>query len=168
MISDIDMMMVDKSYFFDDLENYDDHDLLIFDSDAYDSSRPECVDIYGGDRYSMCYNLAKGSVFQRILLTDKPFDEYMNYVNDFYFPFHDSDEMYYGWMVNNTSHGVNLVKLRRGFTTKFNCPRRLQRPIYLSQAEQQQLKNKEVIDIHLVRPYEKYQTQIQIIKEMIV
>jgi hypothetical protein len=40
--------------------------------------------------------------------------------------------------------------------------------LYLSREQQQQLKNKDIIDIHLVRPYEKYQTQIQIIKEMIV
>jgi hypothetical protein len=168
MTSDIDMMMVDKNYFMNGLENYNDEDMLIYGSDAYDSSRPECTDIYGGDRYPICYNLAKGSTFEKILLTDKPFDEYMQYINDFYFPFHDSDEMYFGWMVNNTNHGVNVVKLRRGFTTKFYCPNRFERPLYLSSEQQRELKNKDIIDIHLVRPYEKYQTQIQIIKEMIV
>ena len=71
-------------------------------------------------------------------------------------------------MVNNTTHGVNVIKLKRGFTTKFYCPNRFERPLYLSPEQQQQLKNQDIIDIHLVRPYEKYQTQIQIIKEMIV
>ena len=30
------------------------------------------------------------------------------------------------------------------------------------------LKNKQIIDIHLMRPYEMYETQIKILKEMIV
>lgn len=168
MTSDIDMMMVDKEYFFRDLENYGDDSMVIYGSDAYDSNRPECIDIYGGDRYPICYNLAKGSVFQKILHTDKNFSEYLHYVNEFYFPYHDSDEMYFGWMVNNRKHGVDVIKLKRGFTSNFVCPNRFERPLFLSVVEQNALKEKQIIDIHLMRPYEIYETQIKILKEMIV
>lgn len=168
MTSDIDMMMIDKNYFTKGLENYDDEDLVIYESDAYDPSRPECVDMYGCDRYPICYNLAKGSVYNRILETNRSFNEYLTEASSHGFLIDHCDELYYGLRVNNFAHGVNVIKLRRGFKTHFYCPHRFERPVYLSELQQQQIKNKEIIDIHLARPYEQYETQIEIIKEIIV
>jgi len=167
MMGDIDMMMVDKEYFFRDLQTYPEDSLVIYTSDAYDRDRPECINEYAQDRYPICYNLAKGSVYNRILNTSRNFTEYLTEASNHGFLIDHCDELYYGLRVNQFEHGVNVIKLKRGYKSFFVCPNRFERPILLNHEEQYQLINKNIIDIHLPRPFEDFEFYIKLIKEQI-
>lgn len=170
MIGDIDMMMVDKSYFFRNLNEYPENSLVIYTSDAYDKNRPECINEYAQDRYPICYNLAKGSVFEQILNTERNFEEYLSEASSHGFLTDHIDELYYGKRVNVNAFNpdINIVYLKRGYRSFFVCPNRFERPILLNHEEQYQLINKKIIDIHLPRPYKDFELFIQIIKEQVL
>jgi hypothetical protein len=167
MMGDIDMMMVDKEYFFRNLDEYPEESLVIYSSDAYDKRRPECINEYAQDRYPICYNLAKGQVYDKLLDTKREFTDYLNEASSHGFLTDHIDELYYGMKVNQTNHGINVIKLNRGFTSFFNCPNRFERPVFLNSNQQQELKQNKIIDIHLMRPFEMFEVQINIIKELI-
>jgi hypothetical protein len=112
--------------------------------------------------------LGKGSVFEKILGTYESFEDYCKITSKHHYLIDHCDELYFGHRVNNFEHGINVIKLKRGFRSCFICPNRFERPLFLSIDEQLQLRNKEIIDIHLMRPYELYETQINILKELIV
>jgi hypothetical protein len=168
MIVDIDMMMVDKEYFFKNLENFDDDSLIIYTSDAYDKMRPECINEYAMDRYPMCYNLAKGKVFMELLETERDFFDYLLEASSHGFLTDHIDELYFGKRVNQLNDSINVVKLKRGYHSFFVCPNRFERPVLLNYSQQYQLINKEIIDIHLPRPFHENEIYINLIKEQIV
>lgn len=162
LISDIDMLMLNKKYFFDPLDRVCVDDLIIYSSDAYDSNRPECVGIYSGSRYPMCYVLAKGKTFIKLLESDCDFSEYCNKVLKMGYPTHDSDELYFGHCVDNKQHGINVHKLKRGYSSKFICDKRNERvnDDSFNLYDKIKLKNDEYVDFHLARPYKRYKTEI--------
>jgi hypothetical protein len=169
LISDIDMIMFNKEYFVEQISGFSNDDLIIYCSDAYDTSRPECVGIYS-NRYVMSYNAATGKNFDSILGTACTFQEYADKLSSFGFPTYDTDEMYYTKCVNNLNHGVNVVKLIRGFYSKFQVPRRIDRitddefNIY----DDEKIYNNYYVDCHLARPFEKYRNQILDLKNKIL
>lgn len=170
LTSDIDMIMISKDYFIDQVKNIDREDLVIYCSDAYDVSREECVGIYGANRYPICYNAATGKTFNKILGTDCDFDSYISKVLSMGFPDFDSDEMYFGHKVNTKDHGVNIIKLNRGFYSKFKCPNRIDRVddsefnIY----DLSTLKEGKYVDCHLARPYSRYEKEINQLRDSIL
>ena len=170
LISDIDMLLFNKNYINSPLKNYDSNDLVIYCSDGYDVNREECSGIYGENRYPICYNLGTGEVFNKILNTNRSFEEYcMDIINSGY-PLHDSDELYFGNKVNNFNHGVNIVKLRRGYLTYFKCPNRIDRidDDIFNVYDKELLKNDGYIDCHLSRPYIRYEEEINDLKNIIL
>lgn len=111
---DIDMIMINRKYFIDDIKKYSQDSLVIFDSDAYNPERPECQDphIYAGERYPICYSAAKGSVFNKILNTDRPFSQYAHELGLMRLGW-GTDEIYFGKCVNSNHHNVVVNKLVR-------------------------------------------------------
>jgi hypothetical protein len=170
LISDIDMLLFDKNYINSPLKNYDSNDLIIYCSDGYDVNREECYGIYGENRYPICYNLGTGEVFNKILNTNRSFEEYYIDIINSGYPLHDSDELYFGNKVNNFNHGVNIVKLRRGYSTYFKCPNRIDRinDDVFNVYDEELLKKGEYIDCHLSRPYIKYKKEINNMKDIIL
>jgi hypothetical protein len=170
LTSDIDMIMFSKEYFVDQVANFKKDDLIIYCSDAYDTQRSECVGIYGENRYPICYNAGTGNTFNRILGTDDSFETYIAKVLSMGFPDFDSDEMYFGCMVNNSNHGINVIKLKRGFYTKFNCPKRIDRidDSKFNVYDDVLISKNYYIDCHLARPYIRYESEIQKMKNMIL
>ena len=170
LISDIDMLLFDNDYIKSPLEKHGDNDLIIYCSDAYDTNREECIGIYGENRYPICYNLGTGEVFNKILNTNRSFEEYCLDIINLGFPLHDSDELYFGNKVNNFNHGVNIVKLKRGYSTHFKCPNRIDRvnDDIFNEYDVELLKNGEYIDCHLSRPYIKYKKEIDNMRDIIL
>ena len=168
--SDIDMLMLDKSYFFKPLELIDEDDLVIYSSDAYDDDRPECVGIYSGNRYPICYVLGKGVTFNKILNTDCDFKEYVIQLLIKGYPTHDMDELYFGECVNKKNHGVKVHKLKRGYTSPFICKDRVDRinDDFFNDYDKDKLINNQYIDFHLSRPYSKYKKEIDEIKRLVI
>jgi len=169
IVGDIDMLMFNREYFVDQVSKYSEDDLVIYCSDAYDSARSECVGIYT-NRYSLPYNAATGKTFNRILDTDCEFDEYIRRVLNAGFPDFDSDEMYYSHCVDNKNHGVNVIKLKRGYYTKFQCPRRIDRvnDSVFNKYEDRLISNGYYVDCHLARPESKYRNEINLLKNKIL
>jgi hypothetical protein len=70
-------------------------------------------------------------------------------------------------MVN---HGVNVIKMRRGFYSKFKCPGRIDRiddSVFNSYSDQS-LYNGDYIDCHLARPMSKYSNETELLKRKIL
>jgi len=175
---DLDMLMINKNYFVEQLKHYSEDSLIIMSSDAYDLSRPESNDLFQEEplpfkqeMYGYMYNVGKGKTFTKILNSDCSFDEFMNRHSnhkDGYKIMWLIDEFYFSDCVNTNQHDAEIIKLKRGHYSKFLTPRRIERhnfPVQLKwdgEIENQQkygvydldkLKQGFYIDVNCVRPY---------------
>lgn len=182
---DLDMLMINKDYFIGQIEKYSDNSLVIYSSDAYDLNRPEAVELFNNEpfpfiqeMYNYPYNAAKGKVFNQILDTDCTFEEFVNrHAN--HKPGYNFmwmiDEFYFADCVNNKNHGVEVHKLKRGYTSPWIANRRIDRGNFPVQLEwdgeiefqkkygvydEQKLKDGYYIDVNCCRPYSKYKDEI--------
>jgi hypothetical protein len=151
LISDIDMLMIDRNYFIDTIKEIDQNDLVIYCSDAYDKDREECqshgpsID-YVTNRYPMCYIAGLGKTFNKIQHTDIEFDEFILDALSYGFEMWDSDELVFGRKVDFDNHGVNVHKLKRGYSSRWRCPGRIERPTAFNH-----IAGQKVIDIHCAK-----------------
>jgi hypothetical protein len=183
MTGDIDMIMFNKKYFIDDIQKYPQDDLVIFDSDAYNPNRIECQDpeIFAGQRYPICYSAAKGSVFNKILDTDRPFNQYAHELGMMRLGW-GTDEIYFGQCVNNKNHGVNVHKTIRPRQDGWIVEDRIDRhnfPIYFTNENEKKYNekygnyNKNLVlngfykDAHCPRPYHDCQIEINDLVDLI-
>ena len=182
---DLDMLMINKDYFVNHIEKYDNDSLVIYSSDAYDLNRPEAVELFKNqpfpftqEMYNYPYNAAKGKVFNQILNTDCTFEEFVNrHAN--YKPGYNFmwmiDEFYFADCVNNKNHGIEVHKLKRGYTSPWIADRRIDRGNFPVQLEwegeiefqnkygvydEQKLRDGYYIDANCCRPYSKYKDEI--------
>ena len=182
---DLDMLMINKDYFVNQIEKYNDNSLVIYSSDAYDLNRPESVELFNNqpfpftqEMYNYPYNAAKGKVFNQILNTDCTFEEFVNrHAN--YKPGYNFmwmiDEFYFADCVNNKNHNVEVHKLKRGYTSPWIADRRIDRGNFPVQLEwegeiefqnkygvydEQKLRDGYYIDANCCRPYSKYKDEI--------
>jgi len=182
---DLDMLMINKDYFVNQIEKYNDDSLVIYSSDAYDLNRPESVELFNNEpfpftqeMYNYPYNAAKGKVFNQILNTDCTFEEFVNrHAN--YKPGYNFmwmiDEFYFADCVNNKNHGIEVHKLKRGYTSPWIADRRIDRGNFPVQLEfegeiefqnkygvydEQKLRDGYYIDVNCCRPYYKYKDDI--------
>lgn len=151
LISDIDMLMIDRNYFIDTIKEIDQNDLVLYCSDAYDKDREECQSYgpsidYVTNRYPMCYTVGLGKTFNKIQQTDIEFDEFILDVLSYGFNMWDSDELVFGRKVDFGNHGVNVHKLKRGYSSRWQCPGRIERPTTFNH-----IAGQKVIDIHCAR-----------------
>jgi hypothetical protein len=159
--SDIDMLLFNKDYITNDL--FDKNSITILNSDAYDSNRPECVGIYSGpDRYAICYIVATGKIFNKVLNTNVSFNEYNERLLKLDKGF-DTDEIYFGTLVNRSDVRVNKVK--RGYTSNFHIPNRIERHNFIESGRHKLNLNGYInidnyIDCHCARPYSTYKNEI--------
>ena len=161
LTNDIDMLLFNKDYLKNDL--IDRNSVTILNSDAYDSKRPECVGVYSGpDRYPICYIVATGKIFNKILDTDVSFVEYHNRLLSLNIGW-DADEIYFGRLVNKTEIKVN--KIERGICSNFFTPRRIEKHNFYETGVFKLNSNGFVnfdyfVDCHCARPYSKFKNQI--------
>jgi predicted O-methyltransferase YrrM len=189
---DLDMLMINKDYFVNQVEKYENDSLVIYSSDAYDLNRPEAVELFKNqpfpftqEMYNYPYNAAKGKVFNQILNTDCTFEEFVNR-HDNYKPGYTFmwmiDEFYFADCVNNKNHGVEVHKLKRGYTSPWIADRRIDRGNFPVQLEwegeiefqnkygvydEQKLRDGYYIDVNCCRPYSKYKNEIDKLVEII-
>lgn len=171
VLSDIDLLTVNKSYFTDTIKDFETNNFVVFSDDAYDPTRPECVGIYTYPRIYMSYNAAKGKVFDEILNTDRSFDCFCEEVFETYPEHHDCDEIFLGKKINYFEDQGRIKRLRRGFTSPFICPNRLDRPAgehTFNYYDENQILSDNLIDINLSRPYSKYKVEINKLKNLIL
>ncbi len=190
---DLDMLMINREYFINQIKNYDDNSLVIYSSDAYDLNRPEAVELFNNEpfpfiqeMYNYPYNAAKGKTFNQILDTDCTFEEFVNrhanYKHGYNFMWM-IDEFYFADCVNNKNHGVEVHKLKRGYTSPWIADRRIDRGNFPVQLEwegeiefqkkygiydEQKLRDGYYIDVNCCRPYSKYKNEIDKIVNIIL
>ena len=136
--------------------------------------------------YNYPYNAAKGKVFNQILNTDCTFEEFVNrHAN--YKPGYNFmwmiDEFYFADCVNNKNHGIEVHKLKRGYTSPWIADRRIDRGNFPAQLEwegeiefqnkygvydEQKLKDGYYIDVNCCRPYSKYKQEIDKVVDIII
>lgn len=182
---DLDLLMINKKYFTHDIEKYNNDSLVIFTSDAYDLNRPECQQLFDSEpfpfkqeMYNYPYYAAKGSIFNKIVDTDCSFEEFVsrheNYKPGYKFMWM-IDEFYFSDCVNNKNHGVEVHKLKRGFTSPWLANKRINRhnfPVDLPYSNEVEMQKKDgiydieklrsgyYIDANCCRPYSKFKHAI--------
>lgn len=179
LISDVDMMLLSKKYFVEDLSEFSDDSYVIFSSDGYDLSRKECRDLFDFQVYPMCYHAAKGKIFSDILEIEGGFEDFVNRVIsspitnkvEWY-----SDEVYLSHMLNSKFDNYQIHKLKRGFEDNYYIPTRIEKynfPVDYRGNEEMRITNSRIgnydlgklkenyyIDCHCVRPYGWYKQEI--------
>lgn len=153
LTSDIDMLPLSKNYFTSDIETLDNDSMVIFSSDAYDQS----------NRYPICYNAAKGSLFSEILQLDVSFEEYCKKLLEFDWGW-GTDELYFGKMVNLYQNQNKIIKLKRGWRNGF-ANNRLDRQSWKYNPNSL---STQFIDSHSLRPYSEHKSQIDKIVNLVL
>jgi len=182
---DLDMLMINKEYFVNQIEKFDNDSLVIFTSDAYDLNRPEATELFNNEpfpftqeMYGYPYNAAKGVIFNKILDTDCTFEEFVHRHNNYKPGYHYMwmiDEFYFADCVNHKKHNVEVNKLIRGHKSPWKANRRIDRHNFPVNLEFQNeidaqikdgiynvdlLENGYYIDANCCRPYNKYKNAI--------
>lgn len=182
---DLDMLMINKPYFIDQVEKFNDDSVVIYTSDAYDLSRPEAKELFEKEpfpfvqeMYNYPYFAGKGRVFYKIIDNDCSFEDFV-LRHETYKPGYKFmwmiDEFYFSDCVNNKNHGVEIHKLKRGFSSPWRADRRIDRgsfPVKLKWPgeiehqkkyglyDEQKLKDGYYIDVNCCRPYSQYKEAI--------
>lgn len=144
LISDIDMLPLNKDYFTTSIEDLDNDSLVIFSSDAYETVK----------RFPMCYNAAKGDLFVEILNLDESFTEYVKKLNSLKLGW-DTDELYFGERVFNYPNKDKIIYLKRGWINGV-ASNRIDRVNW----NYSDSKLNEYIDSHSIRPFSIYKHEI--------
>jgi len=142
--SDIDMLPLSHKYFNTIVDEYNNEDLVILSSDAYIINR-----------YPLCYNVAKGSTFNKVLDLDCSFSEYCERLLK-YNQGWDTDELYFGECINKFNKD-RIKLLNRGWSMGMAL-NRIDRVFW--RYDIQTLKNGDYIDCHSLRPYTTYKEQV--------
>lgn len=154
LTSDIDMLPLSKKYFTETIEKYNNDNLIIFSSDAYQNV----------NRYPICYNVAKGGVFNEIMSFENTFEEYCQKLHKFGLGW-DTDELYFGQKVNTFINQDKIVKLKRGWNPT-SAKNRIDRSNWSYDVKM--LQNGEYIDSHSLRPYEEHKNEIDKIIDYLI
>jgi len=179
LISDIDMMLLSKEYFIENLKQYSEDSYVILTSDGYDLERKECRDLFDFQVYPICYHAAKGKIFTEILEIEDSFEEFVNKVFNFRVNNKKewySDEIYLSSKINEKHEKYEFHKLKRGYEENFYVPTRIEKynfpvdfrandemretNLRVGNYDKEKLNNGYYIDCHCVRPYGWYDKEI--------
>jgi len=150
---DLDMIMISRSYFIDQVIDFDDDSFIIYSSDAYANK--------GQHRYPICYNAAKGKHFNSVLDCDVSFQEYV-YRLDSFLSNWACDEIYFTKKLDSSDFS-NVVKLSRGWNRRTGIANGR-----IDRASWSWRKGVPYIDCHCLRPYVKYKSELDNLKNVIL
>ncbi len=174
LISDIDLITIDKSYINSQIKNFNEDSLVIFNADGYDLNRPEAINYinqhYFPEKlqlYPYHFNAAKGKIFDKLLGTNCSLDEWLQKHADLSKKFEDKmfwgvDEFYFSKCIKNNID-IKIHKLNRNFTSPWKVPYRIERH---ELSKESVLEG--IIDINLPRPYIEYKDTIEQISNIIL
>ncbi len=155
MLSDMDMLPLQSSYFSDRSDQLEDDKILFMSADAYPQEF----------RYPICYILAKGSVFKEIVnpnglsekeLLDSWKSTQTSYDNVTKMPF--SDESLFKCLLIKWGQPGRLIHLSRGWFENIAL-NRIDRSKW--SIRQSTLEEGKYIDCHLLRPLSKHEKAIK-------
>lgn len=156
LVSDLDMLIFNKEYFINQVENYNDDCFITYLSDAYDLSRPDCQQIWALNRIPMCYNLAKGKTFCDLLDLKCDFNEFAERVYNFNFgydvPEFHKDEVFLGKFLYRNHSNIEIIRLNRGITDVNRIPRRVEKKDFYNM-NPDLIYTKELVDCHVAKDW---------------
>lgn len=129
LINDLDMMLFNKKWVNESLSSIHEDDLAILNGDAYDNNRQECKN--QKVRFPMCYLVGKGKTFNKIVNTDRTFEEFAEEIYKFNSSW-DSDEMFFSEKLTCDNHGVKYHPITRGYSSLYYCPGRIEKWMFES------------------------------------
>jgi len=159
LISDIDMLPLQKEYFVDKIKNIPDDCFVVYRDKAYKKIK----------RFPMCYNAAMGKTFADIFGGTQG----INNIDDIYRVIKElSKKWRNNWNTDEYALYVYLTKwklyrkkcIKCGGTLKHIIDRRVDRSNM--KYSTQRLKDNYYIDFHMPRPYKKYKNAIHKIIEL--
>lgn len=143
MTSDIDMFLLNKNYFDNSISPYGSECFINLTSNAYTNEV----------RIPICYNIAKGDTFNKLLNLDVSFNDFIKNVKALYGINWDSDERFLARGVVNYEHYVGLY---RPFNEKWEADKRIDRNTWSIDFE---LKDT-YIDCHFLRPLQNHLSEL--------
>ena len=155
--SDIDMLALSKKYFVDDLEKYSENSILILTADAYGLD----------DKFPMCYFVAKGKTFQKLIGLDNTNNETIIAFIKKLFSLNlgwNTDESFLGKCIKNNINNFEIHFLERCRFFPFKTTR-IDRSFW--KVNKIKLLKNLYIDSHLVRPISKYKKEIEFLETYI-
>jgi hypothetical protein len=153
LISDIDMLPLNAEYFSAKKHMAEDDKLISFSTDAY----PNLL------RYPMCYNMAKGKVFEEIMNLNVSFSQFMDRLSKYSSSWY-TDELYLFESLK-TYDQKKVVKLERGFF-KGIASKRVDRSQW--KYLRNDVRDGNYIDSHLLRPYDMHREEIEKLIDCII
>lgn len=154
MTSDIDMLPLSKEYFNQFKTNQDDFHIL--SANVYNNVM---------NYYPMCYNIAYGSTFEKVLELPNNFDEFYKKVLSVYKEERwDCDEQFLSTKINMCNKKyINIIKHKRfGMPQSKICKDRIDR-LYLDTIHHYKNNKNLYIDFHCPRPYRDHKDFIDTI-----
>ncbi len=145
LISDIDMMPINKDYFVKTAEPIAEDEILIYTGQPYGNV----------PFYPMCYILGKGRVIANaVRIEDMCFEEYCKHLDKKYSGAWNTDENFFYERINEWEDFEEKVVILNGR----DLDRRINRTNW--EYDVNELKNGYYIDSHLLRPYRTYKKEI--------
>jgi len=160
MTSDIDMLPISKKYFIDNIKDFSEECFINLNT-SKDEKKPHIL-------YPCCYNIAKGSMFTKILKLPSKWEDFVatnfwqNNTHE-YTPnglgkmcYHwGADEMWSSKMINQYEDQGSVLPLSREFHQAHNRIDRLD-----WKWDPKGIVNENYYDCHCIRPYSKYASSI--------
>jgi len=147
IISDIDMLPINKAYYVDSVKDYSDDSFIVYRPNPYPNQK----------LISMCYNVAKGSTFKEVFgvyaIEDIPktIKKWATELKNN----HMTDEIILYHKIHNwKDYNTRCVKLN----DKITGNRRIDRSSW--KYDLNLLKQNYYIDSHMLRPYKRYKAEI--------
>jgi len=161
IISDIDMMPLQKEYFIESCKPYKDDKLVVYSSDAYLPDDP------AHPAYPMCYLCSSGKTFYDIIGGD--LDNFSKLVKEWIscgHGWHTDEKVFFQKLMDWQEQNAKTVFLRRGFNVSNH-------PITIARIDRSNgsdcrmdlLEKNYYVDYHMPRPYDKYSETIDTIYE---
>jgi FkbM family methyltransferase len=178
LISDIDMMLFSYDYFQNTIKDFDENNIVVYSSDAYDLTRNDSRGLFSSDVFAMCYNAAKGKIFEEVLNLEGSFSDFMNKVNDSKYEKTlewSGDEVYLTRKIEQFSDKFQVHKLRRGYEEGYFVKDRIEKwnfPVGYVDVQLQSLNTRYgsydkklfeegfYLDCHCIRPFSLYEKEI--------
>ena len=121
LIGDIDMFLFNKKWLEYNLKDISNDDLAILNGDAYPNEKKP--------RYPMCYIASKGENFNKIIYTDRTFEEYSKELfsrNQKW----DTDELYFSEKLHQDHHNVKYHIRKRRYSSNYFAPGRIEKYMF--------------------------------------
>jgi len=148
LISDIDMAPLSKDYFFNNAEQINENNIIVYSSD-----NSECAQ---NEMYPMCYILAHKNAYHKIFDLNLDWENFCKLLNSRNENWHTDQKYLYEKINAFKKNGNNVILLERKWYS--TASKRIDRAFWAYYPDK--VKEGYYIDSHLLRPYAEHKEEI--------